>query len=145
MGRPKKLRVDPVRYLEAIEKRIRAMSGVRKVKIGPWPRQQKAVVEVAYYPARDGHHSADPVLAEGVDELRREFSSAFPEWGIETRWSQYVPVRVVPVSGVRIEGGFLMYSLTCGHEVKGERIRVKRVCDRCSDQAWDTLRAQPEE
>ncbi len=135
MARPRKLRKNPLAYADAIEKRISKVEGVHRTSKMYLGRQRHVSLVVTYHAAPDGEDGPDPLLENRVDDLRREFSTAFPEWGISIEWRLHLPVRIRPVVDVQIVDGYLVYKLTCGHYVKGERIKVKRRCECCTEGA----------
>ena len=134
---PLRITVGPHGYLEAIVRRARRVTNVHRVRghcYQPHGARQ-AVLRITY---KNGDpRDPDPDTRESIDRLRREFSSAFPEWWISVEWSQHDPYRVKPVEKSQIVDGWVIQTLACGHRVKGEKLRSKRICGCCSAEAED--------
>ena len=128
---PARMRISAPTYMEAVVKRLRRLPGIHRVSQRHFGRVHHVEIQITY---TDGDvMNPDPVLRERVDEMRREFSAAFPDWGISAQWLKHFPIRVRKVSGVHIDGSHVIYELECGHEERGERIKTKRRCTSCSD------------
>lgn len=122
---------NPYKYAQAIDRRIGDIEGVHhtNLKVFGRPGSEKAHVLIKF--VGETHRPGDE-LVDAVDQLRREFSSAFPDWGISVDWTQYTPTRVVKVARTFIAGSRLVQELECGHTVDGGKIKVKRVCTCCA-------------
>lgn len=127
---PKRMKVDPHKYLEAIARRAKRLAGVHRVSTQVFGRPgEKASLRVTF---KGADWDPDPELRESVDQLRREFSAAFPEWGISVQWVKHTPTLIRRVVRSFIGNDQVIQELDCGHRVNGERIRKKRVCQCCS-------------
>lgn len=131
--RPVRVKAKPHAYLEAIVRRAKRIPEIYRISSKVFGRYgaEKAILYISY---KDGDWSApDPVLEEQVNVLRREFSAAFPEWGIAAQWRKHDPYAVRPVASSVIMDGYVWQTLDCGHRVRGERIRTKRHCSCCTE------------
>lgn len=130
---PKKtaLNKDPFGYLEAIARRAKRLGGVHQAsaRVFGGPGNHQAELRIVFY---GDTYEPDPALREAIAKLRREFSSAYPEWGISDHWQCHVPTRIRRVVRSMIGNGRVIQALECGHRVDGERLRKYRVCECCS-------------
>lgn len=128
---PARLKPKPHEYLQAIARRARRLDGVhacRPEALGR-PGFERATLWVTF--EGEGWEPS-PELAESVQELCREFSAAFTQWGIGVMWQKHVPFRVQKVVYSFIEGDRVVQELECGHRMDAGRLKVKRRCDCCS-------------
>lgn len=136
MSEPRRMRIEPTAYLDSLVKRGRQIQGVVRMTVDVYggPGRRNANLVVTYAPESPHVHQVNAELREAVDALRREFSSAFPEWGISCEWRPYFPVKVKPVVRSYILGDHVWQDLACGHKVKLIRLKVKRHCNDCTSE-----------
>ena len=130
MSAIKNVRIKPSAYAEAIARRINSLDGVHSAKLDYYnPRFSQVRVRAVFY--GKGHSPSDELAAE-ARELQREFSVAFPDWGISIQWLQHAGTKVKKVERTFIADGYVHQELECGHRVRGEKIRKRRQCPCCS-------------
>lgn len=124
----RRFKADPHAYLQAIARRAKRIEGVYSVgKLNV--AHDKAWFTVVYSAAS---WTPPDEVRHAIDELRREFSAAFPSWGINVLYSRHIGVRVRRVVRTWIAEGRVKQELDCGHEVDAGRVRTKRQCECCS-------------
>ncbi len=115
---------DPEEYAASLAKRARRVAGVHSARA----RGGRGWCELIVV----SHQPLMPEAEHQVRSLQLEFSNAYPEVGIHLRLVRGTRTRVRPVVSSRIEGGYVVQELDCGHEVTGERLRTKRHCECCT-------------